>query len=293
MSTVDSILILGSQGLIGSALMEVLAHRKPVGLDKPECDVTQPDQVHAMLQKLRPTVVINATGYTDVDGCESRQKEAEKLNSEVPRILARASREYGTLLVHLSTDYVFDGKLGRPYRESDLPNPLSIYGQSKLAGEEAVRSEGGEWLIVRAAWVFGHRGHDFVRTMIKLAREKRNLRVVDDQTGSPTYSLDFSEGLMKLIDAGARGTVHLVNSGQATWYNLAQSAFALAGLTEITIEPITTEEFGRPAARPSFSVLDTTRYKGLTGHTPRRWDEALKAALKREGYITADHPGSV
>jgi len=288
----NQILILGSQGLIGSALTEVLADRKPIGLDKSECDVTRPDQVHAVLKRFQPGTVINATGYTSVDGSESEQKEAEKLNAEVPGILARATREYGSLLVHLSTDYVFDGKLSRPYREDDLPNPLSVYGRTKLAGEESVRAQGGEWLIARAAWVFGHRGYDFIRAIIRLAQDKKNLQVVDDQIGSPTYSLDFSEGLVKLIDAGARGVFHLVNSGQTTWFNLAQCALALAGLEDTVIEPVSTEKFGRPAARPTFSVLDTTKYTELTGHTPRRWDEALKAALEREGYLVKEHSDS-
>ncbi|MBW2062538.1 MAG: dTDP-4-dehydrorhamnose reductase [Deltaproteobacteria bacterium] len=285
MNTINSILILGAQGLIGSALMEVLANRNPLGFDLPECDVTRPDQVRRVLDKFSPQVVINATGYTNVDGCESAPDEARILNSDVPGILARAAREHGSLLVHLSTDFVFDGHLGRPYREDDAPNPLSVYGRTKLAGEEAVRSEGGEWLILRAAWVFGHRGRDFVRTMIKLARGNTEIKVVNDQTGSPTYSLDFSKGLVKLFEAGARGTVHLVNSGQTTWFNLARQALDQAGFEKKTIQPVTTLELARPAPRPSYSVLDTTRFQELTGDILRSWKEALSAALEREGLL--------
>ncbi|MBW2085186.1 MAG: dTDP-4-dehydrorhamnose reductase [Deltaproteobacteria bacterium] len=285
MNTINSILILGAQGLIGSALMEVLANRNPLGFDLPECDVTRPDQVRRVLDKFSPQVVINATGYTNVDGCESAPDEARILNSDVPGILARAAREHGSLLVHLSTDFVFDGHLGRPYREDDAPNPISVYGRTKLAGEEAVRSEGGEWLILRAAWVFGHRGRDFVRTMIKLARGNTEIKVVNDQTGSPTYSLDFSKGLVKLFEAGARGTVHLVNSGQTTWFNLARQALDQAGFEKKTIQPVTTLELARPAPRPSYSVLDTTRFQELTGDILRSWKEALSAALEREGLL--------
>ncbi|MBW1708983.1 MAG: dTDP-4-dehydrorhamnose reductase [Deltaproteobacteria bacterium] len=285
MTNTNPILILGAQGLIGSALMEVLADKNPIGLDMPECDVTRPDQVNETFKRFQGGVVINATGYTNVDGCESARDEAEKLNSEAPGMLARAAREHGALLVHLSTDFIFDGTLDRPYREDDSPNPLSVYGRTKLAGEEAVRSEAGDWLIVRTAWVFGHQGHDFIRTMIKLAQDRKDLRVVNDQTGCPTYSLDISQGLTKLIEADARGTFHLVNSGQTTWFNLARCALDMAGFEEVPIKPVTTQEFARPAVRPFCSVLDITKYRKLTGDTPRSWDKALKAALEREGYM--------
>jgi len=281
MQNSKSILVLGARGLIGSALMEQLADREAYGLDRPECDVTKPDEVVRTLEKLRPAVAINATGFTDVDGSEARPGEAAELNGEVPGILARACGQADCLLVHLSTDFVFDGASKRPYREDDLPNPLSVYGRTKLAGEEAVRKEGRDWLMVRIGWVFGPHGRNFVQTILKLANENNELNVVNDQTGCPTYSLDVSRGIIQLIESGARGTFHLANSGQTTWFGLAQKALSLAGVNNVIVHPITSRELDRPAQRPAYSVLDTTRFQHITNSGLRTWEEALSAFLKR------------
>ena len=282
---IGSILLFGARGLVGSALMEILADRDVYGLNQEECDLTRPDQVRAVLDEFKPDVVINAAGYTDVDGCESNPTMAQALNQEVPGMLAQATRERNCLLVHLSTDFVFDGNSAQPYREDDPPRPLSIYGRTKLGGEEAVWSKGGEWLIVRSAWVFGHQGRDFVRTIVKAAREDKELRVVNDQIGSPTYTLDLSDGLLRLIETGARGRVHVVNCGQTTWFNLARQALDMVGMGTKVIEPISSKELARPAVRPAYSALDTSRFTELTGHRPRSWKEALRAALEREGLV--------
>jgi dTDP-4-dehydrorhamnose reductase len=276
----EPILVLGALGLIGSTLMELLAGREAHGLDRPECDVTKPDEVARTLKELRPSVVINATGFTDVDGSEVKPEEAAELNGEAPGILARACGQADCLLVHLSTDFVFDGASKRPYREDDTPNPLSVYGRTKLAGEEAVRREGKDWIIVRTGWVFGHQGRDFVRTILRLANENNELNVVDDQTGCPTYSVDIGRGIMKLIEAGARGTFHLVNSGQTTWFGLANKALSLAGINGVIVNPITSRELGRPAQRPVYSVLDTARFQNTTRSGLRSWEEALSAFIK-------------
>ncbi|MBW2624100.1 MAG: dTDP-4-dehydrorhamnose reductase, partial [Deltaproteobacteria bacterium] len=211
-------------------------------------------------------------------------EQAAELNGEAPGILARACGQADCLLVHLSTDFVFDGANNRPYREDDTPNPLSVYGRTKLAGEEAVRREGKDWLIVRTGWIFGHQGRDFVRTMLRLANEKDELNVVDDQTGCPTYSVDIGRGIMKLIEAKARGTFHLVNSGQTTWFGLANKAISIANINGVTVNPITSQELGRPAQRPVYSVLDTARFESTTKSNLRSWEEALNAFIKKLNY---------
>lgn len=276
-----SILVLGESGLIGSALMELFSGEKIHGRDKPTCDVTNPDEVLSVLEELNPSAVINATGFTNVDECESEPEKAFELNSKAPETLARACRRFDCLLVHLSTDFVFDGLLQRPYRENDPTNPISAYGRTKLAGEEAVKKEGKDWLMVRTSWVFGHQGRDFVRTILKLAGQNNELNVVDDQTGCPTYSLDIARGIMKLIEVGARGIFHMVNAGQTTWFGLAKRALSISGFNDVTINPITSQQLARPAQRPAYSVLDTSLFQNTTGIKLRSWEEALDAFLKR------------
>jgi dTDP-4-dehydrorhamnose reductase len=262
--------------------MKVLAAQAPLALNRAECDLTSPHQVLKVMDRLRPRIFINTAAMTDVDGCERSPDQAYRINAVGPGHLAQAARELDCLLVHLSTDFVFDGALGRPYREDDPPAPLSVYGRSKWTGEEAVQEAGGDWLIVRTAWLYGSRRRGFVWRILDLAGEGRNLRVVDDQKGSPTYALDLARGLAALIQANARGLVHLVNSGEATWWELAVQTLKTAGLNSIEIQKIASRELDRPAARPAYSVLDTGRFHQLTGTVMRNWTEALTDALRDE-----------
>ena len=274
-------LILGARGLVGSALMKTLASETPLALNHTQCDLTNPDQVLRVIDRLRPRVFINAAAMTDVDGCETAFELARKINATGPGHLAQACREIDCLLVHLSTDFVFDGQHERPYTEDDRPNPLSAYGRSKLEGEQAIMKAGGRWLIVRTAWIVGPGGQGFVRKILDRAAEGGPLRVVDDQTGSPTYAPDLARGVAALISSRARGLVHLVNSGRTTWWGLARRALDLTGRQQVTIEKIKSDELNRPAHRPAWSVLDTTRYSRLTGLSPRSWEDALREALER------------
>jgi dTDP-4-dehydrorhamnose reductase len=283
MARTRPIAILGARGLVGSSLMKVLAAQAPLALSSNECDITSPHQVLKVMDRLRPRVFINTAAMTNVDGCEASPDQAYRVNAVGPSHLAQAAREIDCLLVHLSTDFVFDGNLGRPYREDDRPAPLSVYGRSKLAGEEAVQDAGGDWLIVRTAWLFGSTRRGFVWRILDLAGEGRDLRVVDDQKGSPTYALDLARGLAALLQVNARGLVHLVNSGEATWWELAIQTLKSAGLNSIDIKKITTEELKQPAVRPAYSVLDNGRFQRLTGTAMRNWNEALAEALRQEG----------
>lgn len=235
------------------------------------------------MDRLRPRIVVNAAACTDVDGCESDPDRAYRVNALGPGYLAQAAREIDALLVHLSTDFVFDGALNRPYREEDRPAPLSFYGKSKLAGEEAVRTAGGDWLIVRTAWVFGNRPQGFPWRILDRARQGLPLRVVDDQTGSPTYAPDLARGIEALLDRKVKGLVHLAGTGRAAWWDVARRTLDLAGLSHVSVERIDSAQLARPARRPPFSVLDVGRFIRLTGHAPRPWEEALAEAVAGDG----------
>jgi len=222
--------------------------------------------------------VVNCAAYTDVDGCESNIETAMAVNGEGVGYLAMACRDLGVLLVQVSTDYVFDGGKGTPYVEDDAPCPLSIYGESKLAGEmNAAFSP--EHLIVRTQWLYGLHGKNFVETMLRLGAEKDELNVVDDQIGSPTWSVDLSRAIIALIDNGCRGTYHAANSEYCSWNGFATAIFEEAGLN-VSVKPMTTAELDRPARRPLYSTLDCSKLTGDTGFRPQPWRDALREYLK-------------
>lgn len=270
------ILVVGARGMLGQDLMDLLGEGAR-GLDLPEIDITSPESVRRTLLTLRPEVVINCAARTDVDGCEGDREGAFRVNAEGVRVLADATRECGALLVQVSTDYVFDGGKGSAYVEDDQEDPLSVYGASKLAGEVAARSN-PDHLIVRTQWLYGLRGKNFVETMLKLGSERSEMTVVDDQIGSPTWTVDLARGLKSLIDAGCRGTYHAVNSGSCSWNGFAKAVFEEAEM-KVEVKPMTTFELNRPAPRPLHSVLDCGKLGRDTGFTPQHWREALKSYL--------------
>lgn len=270
------ILVVGAKGMLGQDLMDLLGEGAR-GLDLPEIDITSPESVKRTLLTLRPEVVINCAARTDVDGCEGDREGAFRVNAEGVRVLAEATKEGGSLLVQVSTDYVFDGNKGSACLEDDPVNPLSVYGASKLAGEEAARLNPNH-LIVRTQWLYGLKGKNFVETMLKLGSERGELTVVDDQIGSPTWTVDLAKGLKALIDAGCRGTYHAVNSGSCSWNGFAKAIFEEAGM-KVEVKPMTTTELNRPATRPLYSVLDCGKLARDAGFTPQHWREALKSYL--------------
>lgn len=232
-----------------------------------------------------PDVVANAAAMTHVDRCEADPTAAEAANATGPGVLAALCQEIGTLLVHVSTDYVFDGTGTRPYTEADPTAPRSVYGRTKLEGERRVLAAQPGAIVVRTAWVFGP-GRNFVRTILEAAvhtlrGEAAALRVVDDQRGSPTYAGDLADGIVGLVDAGASGIFHLANTGVASWWDLARAAVDIWGHPELPIAKVHTEEFPRPAPRPAWSVLDTSKADRL-GVRLRTWREGLR------GYLDSD-----
>ena len=271
------ILVVGCKGMLGQELMGVFGSSAR-GVDVEEIDITDLSSVQRVLVTLKPTVVVNAAAYTDVDGCQTHAELAMQVNGEGVAHLAMVSKEIGAKLVQVSTDYIFDGKKGSPYLEDDLCAPLSVYGESKLAGEMNTWFN-PDHLIVRTQWLYGHAGKNFVETMLRLAGERDELTVVDDQVGSPTWTRDLALAIKALIEKGCSGTYHAANSGVISWNGFAKEIFRLAGL-DVTVAPMTTAELDRPAPRPLYSTLDCTKLAQDTGFTPQPWQEALKRYLE-------------
>lgn len=271
------ILVVGCKGMLGQELMGVFGSSAR-GVDVEEIDITDLSSVQRVLVTLKPTVVVNAAAYTDVDGCQTHAEQAMQVNGEGVAHLAMVSKEIGAKLVQVSTDYIFDGEKGSPYLEDDLCAPLSVYGESKLAGEMNTWFN-PDHLIVRTQWLYGHAGKNFVETMLRLAGERDELTVVDDQVGSPTWTRDLALAIKALIEKGCSGTYHAANAGFVSWNGFAKEIFRLAGL-DVTVKPMTTAELDRPAPRPLYSTLDCTKLAHDTGFTPQPWQEALKRYLE-------------
>lgn len=271
------ILVVGSKGMLGQELMALLGSGAR-GVDIEEIDITDLSSVQRVLLTLKPRVVVNAAAYTNVDGCETETELALQVNGEGVAHLAMISKEIGAKLVQVSTDYVFDGGKGSPYLEDDPTAPLSIYGESKLAGEMNARFN-PDHLVVRTQWLYGHAGKNFVETMLRLGGERSEVSVVDDQIGSPTWTYDLALAIKALIEKGCRGTYHAANSGFVSWNAFAREIFRLAGL-DVKVNPISTAEFGLPAARPLYSTLDCGKLAQETGFVPQPWQQALKRYLE-------------
>jgi dTDP-4-dehydrorhamnose reductase len=249
------ILVAGALGQLGRALRTACADHDLVLRDLPELDLADADAVAACLDEAPVDLVINAAAYTDVDGAETDPAAAERGNVELPRVLARVTAARDLPLVHVSTDYVFDGRADRPYLESDRPAPFNAYGRTKLAGEEAVRAANPRHFVVRTAWLYSTGGRNFALTMLAAAA-RGEVRVVDDQTGCPTYAPHLARGIARLLGSDAYGTYHMAGAGQTTWYGLTCALYDALDV-DCKVTPCTTDEFPRPAARPRYSVLDT------------------------------------
>ncbi|MFC0333945.1 dTDP-4-dehydrorhamnose reductase [Paenibacillus sepulcri] len=274
------ILVTGANGQLGAELVHLSEEGFTIqGYGRDMLDITSLAQCRQVLARFQPDAVIHCAAYTAVDKAESEPDEAFRVNAAGTRNLAIASREIGAKLCYISTDYVFDGTSVIPYNEIDNTNPRTVYGKSKLAGEQAVTSLHDRYFIVRTSWVYGKYGNNFVKTMLKLGSEKDLLKVVHDQIGSPTYTLDLAHFLLELVRTECYGIYHASNTGICSWFDFAAAIFEESG-SAIKLEPCTTEDFPRPAPRPAYSVMDhsSIRVNGLTDLRP--WREALIHFLK-------------
>ena len=268
----------GANGLLGQALVRALADAgaEPLALSSTDVDYDDEDALAALLDRESPALVINAVAYTQVDQAEDDAKEADALNRVLPKRLVRLCRARNLLLVHFSTDFVFSGQGDAPYRPDDDTGPVSVYGETKLAGEQAVLAEyPGGALVVRTSWLFGPGRTNFVHKILGLARERDRLTVVHDQCGSPSYTPDLAAGTLALVRADARGVFHLANAGEASWCELATEAVRAAGLP-CRVEPVPTSAYPTKAQRPAYSVLDLSDFTSATGITPRPWPQAVR-----------------
>jgi dTDP-4-dehydrorhamnose reductase len=281
------LLVIGAKGMLGSDLMTVLHAGLPndevVGWDIGEIDIQRKEETVAKIEKLRPSVVVHLAAYTDVDGCELDEERAFAINAEGTKHVALAVSRCQAKMVYLSTDYVFDGNKREPYLESDSPHPLNVYGRSKLQGEQYVQAWAKKTLIIRAQWLYGRYGKNFVTSILRQANEKKVLSIVDDQIGSPTYTVDLAKAISVLIQFDARGIFHVANSDLCTWYAFGQTVLKLSGMDKVRVIPISSKELGRPALRPSYSVFNCQKLKRETGLALRPWSEAVRDYLTIQG----------
>jgi dTDP-4-dehydrorhamnose reductase len=273
-------LITGAGGQLGAELRRVLANRDVVGLKRADLDIGDVAAVRDALAKIKPDVVINAAAYTAVDPAEADEAGATLGNVTGPRNLAAATSKTGARLVHVSTDYVFAGDADSPYDEDSPTAPRSVYGRTKRAGELAVLEQHPGAYVVRTAWVYGAEGANFVKTMVRLERERDVVSVVNDQRGSPTWSRDLAGGLVAIGGSAAEpGIYHCTNAGETTWFGLAQAIFEELGADPGRVSPTTTEAFPRPAPRPAYSVLGNRRWRAANLPAMPHWRDALRAAF--------------
>lgn len=263
------ILVTGANGMLGQDLCPILEKEgyQVIKTDISDMDITKAEEVNSVLADYMPDIVIHCAAYTNVDKAEEDIKTARLINVTGTENIAKASSKAGAKLVYISTDYVFNGNGNKPYLPTDATNPINNYGLTKWEGEEAVKNNCKNYIIARTSWLYGIHGKNFVETMISLA-DKPELKVVDDQVGCPTWTVELANGIVKLIKENANGIFHVCGSGSTSWYGFAKKAFELAGLN-VNLKPCTTDEFPRPASRPKYSVMENY---GIT----RPWEEALK-----------------
>ncbi len=283
------ILVTGRNGQVGTALQQSLQGLgEIVALDRSQLDLADLDTVRSAVRELRPALVINAAAYTAVDMAESDRAQAFRINADAPRALAEESERIGAALIHYSTDYVFDGSKDGAWLEDDMPAPLSAYGQSKLAGEQAIADVGGIHLILRTSWVYGLAGKNFLLTMLKLAETRDHLSIVDDQIGAPTWSRTIADATAAVIRSAGEpaqladdtGIYHVCAGGHTSWFGFAQRIFSHPDVTQRpALRAISTAEYPTPAVRPRNSMLNTDKFRSRFGDLPA-WDGALDACLR-------------
>jgi len=319
------ILLTGKNGQVGAELCRLLPSLgELIALDHGDLDLAKPAEIRRVVRDLRPQLLVNAAAYTRVDDAENNEPAAYAVNAEAPAFLAEEAKAVGAALIHYSTDYVFDGRKNSPYLETDPTNPLSVYGKSKLAGEIAVQASGVPHLILRSAWIYASRGHNFLLTILRLSTQKDELRIVHDQIGAPTWGREIAAGTIQILAQLARrdfsaeslaefgGIYHMTAGGETSWYKFAQAILeecarspretpwiraAMDGNPQITrsITPITTQQYPTPARRPAYSVLSNSRLFTAFGIRLPDWRSQLRALFQEASQppSSSDHPNTV
>ncbi|WP_066315167.1 dTDP-4-dehydrorhamnose reductase [Bacillus sp. FJAT-29814] len=275
------VIVTGAAGQLGQDVLLELERKnhQAIGTDRADLDITIEGDVQAFIAEVKPDVILHCAAYTNVDAAEEDEETAYRVNGLGTKNLALAAKQIGAKMLYISTDYVFDGTGTDPYEVDDPTKPLGAYGRTKLAGEEFVQELLEQFFIVRTAWVFGAHGHNFVKTMLRLGKERGEVGVVHDQVGSPTYTVDLAKFMVELMETEKYGIYHATNSGVCSWYEFAVEIFKQAGLN-VKVNPLTTEQFPRPAERPKYSVLSKKKIEAQ-GFTPLpNWQDALTAYLK-------------
>ena len=303
------ILLTGKNGLLGDDLQQMLPRLGEVIVtDREQCDLSRPAQIRNLIRDVHPDLIVNAAAYTAVDQAEKDEALACAINSEAPAVMAEEAKKIGAALVHYSTDYVFDGAKNSPYAENDLPNPISAYGRTKLAGEQAVRDSGADHLIFRTEWVYSRRGKNFLLTILRLATQREELRIVRDQVGAPTWSREIARATVKALEqicnrkdgtaawSERSGTYHMTAAGETSWYEFTQAILQEAAqssnsatwfqaatngkeLLTRRVVPITTAEYPTPARRPAYSLLSNSKLNRVFGIQLPDWREQLHKAF--------------
>ena len=291
------ILLTGIGGQLGGELQEILTPLgKVTGVNRQSLDLTEPEQIRQIIGEVKPDIIVNAAAYTAVDKAETETELANAINGDAPTIMAQEAQKLGSAIIHISTDYVFDGQKNTPYKEDDITNPINAYGRSKLLGEEGIKSHSSRYIILRTAWVYGSYGKgNFVKTMLRLGAEREEIRVVVDQVGTPTWTRDIAQAILQLGEkitldipdnSSLTGIYHFTNSGAISWYDFAVAIFEEAKQLGFPLKvqrviPITTSEYPTPAARPAYSVLSNQKISTILGSNPPYWRNGLRQMLQQ------------
>ncbi|MCZ8223251.1 MAG: dTDP-4-dehydrorhamnose reductase [Microcystis sp. LE19-84.1B] len=284
------VLLIGAKGQVGQELQVTLQSLgEVISIGREELDLTNSEKISQLIREIHPDYLVNAAAYTAVDKAETEPDLAYYINAIAPKIMAESAEKIQAKFLHISTDYVFDGRKNTPYLETDLTNPLGVYGQSKLRGEEEIKTVNSQAIILRTAWVYGSYGKsNFVKTMLRLGKEREELKVVVDQVGSPTWAKDIATAITQLLINvdNPTGIYNFTNSGVASWFDLTKAIFEEAKISGISLKiqrviPITTAEYPTPAVRPAYSVLSGQKISQQLGYIPPYWRDSLKAMLNQ------------
>ena len=284
------VLLIGAKGQVGQELQVTLPSLgEVISIGREELDLTNSEKIGQLIREIHPDYLVNASAYTAVDKAETEPDLAYSINAIAPKIMAESAEKIQAKFLHISTDYVFDGRKNTPYLETDLTNPLGVYGQSKLRGEEEIKTVNSQAIILRTAWVYGSYGKsNFVKTMLRLGKEREELKVVVDQVGSPTWAKDIATAITHLLINvdNPPGIYNFTNSGVASWFDLTKAIFEEAKISGIPLKiqrviPITTAEYPTPAVRPAYSVLSGQKISQQLGYIPPYWRDSLKAMLNQ------------